>query len=145
MHVAVVLLVASSTLLQCSTGLFLSWKKRTNYTEHEIYIHIRKLALGKPFPDQEKFNNLSRLTLDERCQLGLPLSVAWVHNEPYTNTQSLSGGRYIGVLVHGIFPRKFSILLYHISNHKYHNLVEPDWSSINNSPHSSPRIPLMEH
>ena len=99
----VVLITATSV----SEGLFVSWDKNANLTKDDIYIPMKRIHVPKKFGRiTQAFRNLTSHTLDERCQKGMPLSISWSLNEPYSAVLGPKIGRKLGFAARGIFPSK---------------------------------------
>ena len=105
---AVVLITATSV---CNT-LFVSWDKNANLTKDDIFIRFKRIYVPNKFGRiTQEFRNLTSHTLDERCQKGMPLSISWSLNEPYSAVLGPKIGRKWGFAARGIFPSKYGNLL----------------------------------
>ena len=105
---AVVLITATSV---CNT-LFVSWDKNANLTKDDIFIRFKRIYVPNKFGRiTQEFRNLTSHTLDERCQKGMPLSISWSLNEPYSAVLGPKIGRKWGFAARGIFPSKYENLL----------------------------------
>jgi len=107
----VVLITATSV---CN-ALFVSWDKNANLTKDDIFISFKRIYVPNKFGSiTQEFRNLTSHTLDERCQKGMPLSISWSLNEPYTGVLGPKIGRKWGFAARGIFPsksvRKFALI-----------------------------------
>ena len=99
----VVLIIAASV----SNALFVSWDKNANLTKDDIFIGYKRIYVPNKFGKiTQAFRNLTSHSLDERCQKGMPLSISWSLNEPYSGVLGPRIGRKIGFAARGIFPSK---------------------------------------
>ena len=107
MNTWVVLLGVCTALVRPSASLYLSWDQHSNLTDNDIFIIGANLYVPGRNRISEKFKNLTRFPLDERCKRGMPLSISCGHHEPYSmlNPAPKSSGKG-GVVFRGIFPGK---------------------------------------
>ena len=107
MNTWVVLLGVCTALVRPSASLYLSWDQHSNLTDNDIFIIGANLYVPGINRISEKFKNLTRFPLDERCKRGMPLSISCGHHEPYSmlNPAPKSSGKG-GVVFRGIFPGK---------------------------------------
>lgn len=83
-------------------ALFLSWNKNANLTEDDIFINHTAMFFSRV---SLAFKNLTSYSLDERCKRGMPLSISWSLNEPYSGILGpLKMGKRRGLAAQGIFP-----------------------------------------
>ena len=92
-------------------ALFLSWDKNANLTEDDIFINRRTMVVPNVFGRvTPAFRNLTSYSLDERCKRGMPLSISWSLNEPYSGILGPTKmGKSYGFAARGIFPCKYII------------------------------------
>lgn len=106
-RVIVLCIVVLITATSVSEGLFVSWDKNANLTKDDIYISYKRIYVPNKFGRiTQEFRNLTSHTLDERCQKGMPLSISWSLNEPYSGVLGPKIGRKVGFAARGIFPSK---------------------------------------
>lgn len=99
----VVLITAASI----SNALFVSWDTKANLTKDDIFISFMRIHVPKMFGRiTPAFRNLTMHSLDERCQKGMPLSISWSLNEPYSGVLGPRVGKKRGFAARGIFPSK---------------------------------------
>ena len=102
--VSIVVLITATTV---SNALFVSWDKNANLTKDDIYISYQRIYVPNKFGRiTQAFRNLTSHTLDERCHKGMPLSISWSLNEPYSGVLGPKIGRKLGFAARGIFPSK---------------------------------------
>ena len=99
------------TLTSLSNALFVSWDKNANLTKDDIFISVRQIYVPKKFGRiTQAFRNLTSHSLDERCQTGMPLSISWSLNEPYSGVLGPRIGKRIGFAARGIFPSEYKLV-----------------------------------
>ena len=102
--ISFVVLITTTTV---SNALFVSWDKNANLTKDDIFISFKRIYVPNKFGRiTQEFRNLTSHTLDERCQKGMPLSISWSLNEPYSAVLGPRIGRKLGFAARGIFPSK---------------------------------------
>ena len=101
-------LVAFNAQFQSVHSIYLAWKKNAPHDEEAFHIPFTSLfkeggnATSGPLARYKA--TYRNKTLDERCELGLPLSIGWHWYSPYANThQSVYRGQK-GFTVNGMFP-----------------------------------------
>lgn len=112
--VSIVVLITATTV---SNALFVSWDKNANLTKDDIYISFQRIYVPNKFGRiTQAFRNLTSHTLDERCHKGMPLSISWSLNEPYSGVLGPKIGRKRGFAARGIFPNVVQRLVHHCCN-----------------------------
>lgn len=106
-RIMVLYIVVLITTASVSNALFVSWDKNANLTKDDIYISYKRIYVPNKFGNiTQAFRNLTSHSLDERCQKGMPLSISWSLNEPYSGVLGPRIGRKLGFAARGIFPSK---------------------------------------
>ncbi|XP_031567022.1 uncharacterized protein LOC116301975 isoform X2 [Actinia tenebrosa] len=112
----VVITLASLVHLQSVSSIFLPYWKAKNHTENSFHIPLNALAVDA---DVAKFGtkmsflqNMSKEhSLDERCETGLPMSIAWHHYAPYVTMHNSVHKKKVGFTVAGMFPAMLTQIL----------------------------------
>ena len=103
----IVLIYYGLSAMLMSNALFVSWDKNANLTKDDIFISMDQIYIPKKFGViTQAFRNLTSHSLDERCSKGMPLSVSWFLNEPYSGVLGPKIGKKRGFAARGIFPSK---------------------------------------
>ncbi|XP_078360358.1 uncharacterized protein LOC144644704 [Oculina patagonica] len=105
------------TGISVSDALFVSWDKNANLTKDDIFIGLKRIYVPNKFGKiTQEFRNLTTHSLDERCQKGMPLSISWSLNEPYSLVMGPKIGRKLGFAARGIFPSVVQRLVHYCCN-----------------------------
>ncbi|EDO35761.1 predicted protein [Nematostella vectensis] len=96
------------TALCVSNALYISWNTKNtlvNLTESDIFIHLNNLYVPEFKRMNPKFKNLTKMSMDERCAHGMPLSIAALPNQPYSGIMGpMRIARKFGFRSFGIIP-----------------------------------------
>ncbi|XP_031573022.1 uncharacterized protein LOC116307021 [Actinia tenebrosa] len=101
-----------------TNALFISWKEKPQITADDIFIDLKNLLVPE-IPRFNKINgkflNLTKsLTFDQRCEKGLPLSMAWLPNQPYSGVIGPKRiNKTFGFVAFGIFPGVLNQIVSH--------------------------------
>lgn len=113
----IVLIYNGLSAMLMSNALFVSWDKNANLTKDDIFISMDRIYIPKKFGViTQAFRNLTSHSLDERCSKGMPLSVSWFLNEPYSGVLGPKIGKKKGFAARGIFPNVVQRLVRHCCN-----------------------------
>ena len=103
-------LLVTATLT--TNALFVSWDTNASLNEDDIFISVRRMYVPNKFGRiTPAFRNLTSHSLDERCYKGMPLSISWSLNEPYSGILGPNIGKKLGFAARGIFPSKYTLNL----------------------------------
>lgn len=105
----VVITLVSLVHLQSVSSIFLPYWKAKNHTENSFHIPLNALAVDADVAKfGKKLSSLQNITkehsLDERCETGLPMSIAWHQYAPYVTMFNSIHEKKVGFTVEGMFP-----------------------------------------
>ncbi|EDO38860.1 predicted protein [Nematostella vectensis] len=102
-------LLALVTSLTPVGGIFIPYFKSRNHSDNAFHIAYNMMDLDANVSrfgqDLDRVKAISRqYSLDERCEAGMPLSIAWHQYSPYVTLFKSVHNRRVGFTVDGMFP-----------------------------------------